>query len=179
MTDQMIMYDSPEAAEYRTNLSGWVSRDGLYFGSDEYIARYSGCTHRPCCECGAATPKSYLLCNACRAKKDQARYEAMPEEEWDGKSMLYSEVSGEFYFDLCEAEDSLEHWQTLRAIRLVICRPVYASLDVDYFADDLPPEGEPPPELVDAIDAFNRSVAGVVLSWEPGQTRLKLPENAP
>lgn len=32
MENKIVMRDSPEAAQYRTDLKGWVSRDGFYFG---------------------------------------------------------------------------------------------------------------------------------------------------
>lgn len=43
MSEQIVMRDSPEAAQYRTDLKGWVSRDGFYFGDGpqgERTARY-------------------------------------------------------------------------------------------------------------------------------------------
>lgn len=40
MSDKsVIMFDSPEAATYRTDIKGWVSRDGRYYGEDERGAR--------------------------------------------------------------------------------------------------------------------------------------------
>ena len=48
MNEQIVMRDSPESAQYRTDLKGWVSRDGFYFGDGpqgERTARYAGCTH--------------------------------------------------------------------------------------------------------------------------------------
>ena len=43
----IIMYDAPEAASLKT-VTGWVSADGRFFGSNEDLARYSGATHRRC-----------------------------------------------------------------------------------------------------------------------------------
>lgn len=34
-TEEIVMYNSPEAATYRTDIKGWVSRNGLYCGRDE------------------------------------------------------------------------------------------------------------------------------------------------
>ena len=42
----IIMEESPEAAEYRTDISGWVSCNGNYYGKDERMARYDGATHK-------------------------------------------------------------------------------------------------------------------------------------
>ena len=32
MNEQIVMRDSPEAAQYRTDLKGWVSRNGYDYG---------------------------------------------------------------------------------------------------------------------------------------------------
>ena len=39
MTEQIIAYDSAEAASIQT-VSGWVSRAGRFFGNDEHMARH-------------------------------------------------------------------------------------------------------------------------------------------
>ena len=41
-TEEIVVYNSPEAATYRTDIKGWVSRNGLYCGQDEDLARYKG-----------------------------------------------------------------------------------------------------------------------------------------
>lgn len=177
MTDKIIMPDSPEAAEYRTGLSGWVSRGGHYYGDSpdsEAIARYAGCTHVACKYCSAPAPKPYTACQECRDKKELERFEALPRADWDGVAMLYSDTRSEFYRDLDEAEDVLEDGETLADLRLLICRPIYPrQLDSEFFGDNLP-EGEErlPPVVEQAIEAFNAAVAGVILSWEPGKVAL-------
>ena len=53
--DTVILRDSPEAAE-PVNMPVWKSRNGrVYF--DEMAARYDGCTHVKCKDCGVPTPK--------------------------------------------------------------------------------------------------------------------------
>ncbi|MBK9427259.1 MAG: hypothetical protein IPN63_07695 [Gammaproteobacteria bacterium] len=179
MNEKIIMSDSPEAAQFRTDIKGWVSRDGRFFGdgpSAEADARYHSCTHRPCRECGAPTIKRYIKCDACRELADLASYQAMPRAEWDGKAMLYSETTDRFYSDLGEAEDHLDEMEercTLADLRLVICEPVYVTpLESDYCIDDLPEDGELPDAVWEAMQAFNAAVAGIVLSWAPGKYAL-------
>jgi hypothetical protein len=58
----MVLRDSSEAAQYRTGLSGWVSRNGRYFGESEDMARYDGCTHVACQYCGLPARKGWLAC---------------------------------------------------------------------------------------------------------------------
>lgn len=170
----IVMFDSSEAATYRTGLEGWVSKRGMYFGNAdgaEKAARYDGCTHHRCSACGAVTSKTYTRCDDCRSKADLDRYYSMPVAEWDGKAMVYSESSGMFYespesaIEFCESGDP----------RLILCRPVYARrLDDEFFADQLPEDQDTPPALQDAIDAFNAAVSELVLSWEPGTHRLEV-----
>ena len=176
--NQIVMRDSPGAAQYRTDLTGWVSRDGFYFGDGpqgEIAARYAGCTHVPCDRCGAPTPRGYTQCRCCRDLTYIAKYAAMPRAEWDGKALLYSEARDQYYSTPGEAADELEEDQTLADLRLVICEPNHVrQIEPDYCCDDLPEDGDVPDEVYEAIEAFNKAVAGIVLSWSPGKTALAL-----
>ena len=173
MNDEIIMFDSPVAAKPYT-MDGWLSRDGFFY-RDEQTARYAGCTHVPCKECGAPARKSGLLCDECRKVAQAERYLDMPVAEWDGKAMLYSEVQDWYFSALDEAEGVLEEGQTLADLHLMICEPNYAStLSEDYYCDDMAEDDELPEHIADAITAFNEAVAGTVLSWSPGKYRLKL-----
>lgn len=179
MTDRIVMRDSPEAAEYRTDIRGWVSRAGHYYGdspSSEDTARYAGCTHVACKYCAAPTEKPYTACAQCRDRKALERFEALPRAEWDGVAMLYSDTRSEYYKDIDEAEDGLEKGETLADLRLLICEPIYVRrIDGDLFCDDLP-EGEErlPPVVEQAIEAFNAAVAGIILSWTPSKVALNV-----
>lgn len=175
--DKIIFPESPEAATYRTDVCGWVSRDGIFCGdgqSGEYAARDRGCTHVLCKRCGTPTPKHCVLCEACCDKKDAERYAALPRAKWDGKAPLYSEVTDRFYNTLDEAEhDALGDGKTLADLRLVICEPVYApELGMDYCSDELADGHDIPGPIIDAIEEFNRAIAGVIVSWMPGMTAL-------
>ena len=174
----VVMFDSTEAATYRTNLSGWVSRDGRFYGegeSAEKAARYDGCTHRACRDCGEPAEKSWLICRQCQDNADRERFDALPAEEWDGVAMLYSETRDAYYSDPDEATDNLDDGMTLADLRLVICVPNRVrELDGDYCHDELPDDGELPDNVEEAMAAFNAAVAGIVLSWSPGKKRLKL-----
>jgi hypothetical protein len=173
MNKEIILDTSDQAATYQTGLAGWVSRDGFYFGDNkdsENIARYKGCTHRACRDCGNPTPKSYLICDKCRHKKEVKRYWAMPSKEWDGKTPLYSEELDQYFFDLEYDEMSLA------SMRLVICEPVkYRKLDEDYWEDCLPEDGELPEDIKKAIDDLNSILESTEpTSFMPGKFRLKL-----
>jgi len=62
---KIIMFDSNEAANFQTGLSGWVSRQGHYWGNDERAARYDGCTHTHCEDCREPVDRGRLICLPC------------------------------------------------------------------------------------------------------------------
>ena len=172
-----IMFDAPDAAHYQTGIKGWVSRQGHYFGDgpqSEDMARYDGCTHVACRKCGAPTKKGWTACNSCREDAEIAEYEAMPRAEWDGKAMLYSQAFDTWYESPDEAREDLGDDADISVMRLVIGEPVYVRrIESDYFADELADDQDLPGEVLDAMDAFNKAVAWIVLSWEPGKKALK------
>lgn len=171
----MIMRDSPEAATYCTGLSGWVSRNGKYYGCDstaEEMARYDGCTHVSCSHCGKPCLKTYTACAECRNRLDQERFEARPKQAWDGAAMLYSSTNDTFYISPGDAEDALEKDQTLNSLNLIICEPEFAKIDLDYFIDIIVEDDDPPQQLLDAVKAFNSAMSYTPLSWSPGKFAL-------
>ena len=181
---QIILSTSDEAATYRTDIRGWVSRTGRYFGEDERLARYDGCTHRPCEDCGAPTSKSYIRCDACRHKTDVARWESLPLVEWDGETPLCEFDGDRYFFDEDEVYDYAEDEDLhVSELRLVVCAPNYAQeVDADYWCDDLPEDGELPAWLEEAVEQLNKVILAhrdEPLSWFPGKQRVVLPDERP
>lgn len=172
--DPVIHFDSPEAAELVTvTVTGWRSRRGYFYGDDERTARYDGCTHRNCEDCGALTEKIWLVCEACRHKKDVARFLALPRAPWDGFVMLYSDALDRYFNEPDDID--LEQGQELDDLRIVLCTPNYPRLVTpDHFDDDLPEDGDHndlPAELFEAMDAFNKVASACKpLSWSPSKT---------
>jgi hypothetical protein len=180
MTEEVIL-DTDVAAAKPHTVHGWLSRDGRFY-SEESMARYSGCTHRKCRDCDQPAPKSWLVCDACRLKSDIARFEALPKKKWDGTGMVYSEAWDKYFSDLDDAEDeALDEGVELNALRLVHCKPNHVwRLDADYCCDQIAPddEGEIPDAVQQAMDAFNKAVEGIVLSWSPDKIAVDLSEEA-
>ncbi len=170
---KVIMFNSDEAAHYQTNLSGWVSSNGHYWGEDERAARYDGCTHRACEDCGEPTEKGWLVCNKCREIRDENRYQAMPKEVWNGKGMLYSDFADKYFQDWGEIDGYCEDEEiTMDKLRLIICEPQYLSLldKGDYGCDSLAEDGELPDNVIQAIDDFNKVIKATgAVSWIPSK----------
>lgn len=171
--EKIVMYGSPEAAKVMT-VTGWVSRHGDFWGNDdnaEHMARYGGCTHVPCSECGQPVTKSWTTCDACRAKKTEAKEAERERQAWDGETPLYHEGEDRYYFGDGDVDDACACAELdFNAMEFLICEPVHARLiELDDFHDDLPDEdhGEAPDALIEAIDAFNAKMKDVVLCWRP------------
>ena len=173
MTNEQIMYDSAEAAQYKTGLSGWVDRNGVFWGSDEHMARYSGCTHVSCKDCGTPIPvRGFTICDDCQQKKAIEKYNAMPRMKWDGETTLYSDADGEYFFDADGLRDYME-WneRTAESLRLIICKPNhFRQIDSDFFCDEVPEDGNLPWELEEAMETLNKVIrAQPPASWSPGK----------
>jgi len=153
-----ILPTSTEAARRRT-ITGWVSRDGRFYGDDERLARWAGATHVLCADCGAPTAKDTLVCPSCRERRAIATYTALPTAA-PGSYPVYAEATDTFYANLELAEDDLESGQSLADLRLLVCEPVMARpLDTDYWLDDIPVDEDIPPGLLALIDAANAILA--------------------
>lgn len=179
--DKIILPDSPEAATYRTDIRGWVSRDGRFYGDgpqNERTARYAGSTHSICGECGAVCSKNYTRCDNCRSKADLVRFLALPRAPWDGE-MIYSEATERYYATPEDALDDFDEGTPADEMRLLLCKPNHARrIEEDFFSDDLPEDGDYdslPVELQEAIEAFNKVAESCApLSWTPGKTALQI-----
>lgn len=176
--EEVVMIDDPQAATLVT-VTGWRSRSGVFYGDDEASARWAGCTHLKCLGCGNPIPRNgYTKCQSCRDKAAEARYDAMPAEEWDGVAMLYSDSRDEYYSSPEDAEDSLDEGQTLADLNLLICKPEYARpIDSSNWQDQLPDDSDcaAPDWLEEAIKQFNAAISGQPpLSWYPGKTALRV-----
>ena len=170
--DIQILNTSDRAAEFRTDISGWVDRHGRFWGRDEHMARWSGCTHLICPECGKVMSKNYTLCRECREKKSVERYKARESKPWDGVTPLYSETADEYFFSQDNLIDYLhDHNCTIQSLRLLICSPIrLREVDDDYFCDDLPEDGELPSDVADALEDLNSIIRDQApVAWFPGK----------
>jgi hypothetical protein len=181
MTDEkIVMYDSPEAAEIKT-LTGWVSRDGHFWGENEHMARYSGSTHKVCDKCGdVISQRSY--CRKCADKREQEKFEAMPREPWDGDSPIYSSHLDKYFFngDVFDYLEDDEDGLSEEDLMLVHCEPIHLHrIDTDIWEDELRTEddsAEVPDAVQVALDALNESIKKAApVAWEAGKKAVQLP----
>ena len=175
MENVQILNTSDKAAEFKTNISGWVDRHGRFWGKDERMARWSGCTHLLCPGCGKVMPKEYTLCDECREKKAIERHKARKGKPWDGVTPLYSDAFHVYFFswdEVLEYLDDIEYPEELfDDLRLLICEPVYLQeVEGDYFENSLSDDGALPSDVVDALEDLNTVIRGQgPVSWFPGK----------
>jgi len=172
MSEEIILYDSDKAAKFVTGISGWVSAKKHFYGTDENLARYDGCTHKKC-ECGNSMERHYTKCSECRHKSAVERYNSFPFKEWDGTPVVTWD--GDKYFfseeELWEYCDESE----LEEISLLFCQPnKWHKIDADYWSDEMPEnsDGELPKELQLALDNLNAVIETLPpQSYSPGKIR--------
>ncbi len=166
---KIILKSSDEAAKYVENISGWVDRHGRFYGTAEDQARWSGCTHIECDECGSIRERN-SYCRPCHEKKTIKKFNALEKRQWDEKTPLYLDNTDEYFFDyesLLEYID--EHRLKLNKMRLVLCRPVkMITVDEDYFLEQMHEDAELPAEVATALEALNTAILDAeTITWEP------------
>ncbi len=174
--ETIIMYDSCDAAEPVQTPAGtlWRGRNTQFWTLDESIARYAGCTHRTCRDCGQPTVKHWLICEACRQERSDKKFSGMIVQEWDGVTPLVLYDDDRYFFSW---DDIVDYCDDLKDtfptdLRLVICEPVYGrELTAEYWDEQLPGEEQELPAPLQAfVDQLNAAVrAHGPLSWREGK----------
>lgn len=179
--EKMVLNTDDEAATYRTDISGWVSRNGRYFGDDERLARWDGCTHI-LCDCGEPTEKPWTKCKKCREAERDKHFATLEKKPWDGKVPLCIWDDDQYFWSEEEIEEYCEELGLeLKELKLLICEPVYArEINPDeYYEDDLP-EGVEGVEddLWEEFEALNKYIRETkpILSWMPSKYAAVLTE---
>lgn len=162
-------------ATHMTGIVGWVcTHCQRYHGNSpnsEHFAKYCCATTLPCSEegCTGRAEKHYTHCEACREKRDYARYLAKPRVEWDGVTPVVTN-SDEFFFDA----DSLACYlgdldpEELPHVRLEICETQSRTFDMNEFLEDvLPSEDYGADPYLDDTEEINKTVNDWITAHEP------------
>lgn len=183
INNEIILKDDSRAATYRTDIKGWVSRDGFFFGDNkdsEYAARNKGATHNKC-SCGSVYPIRgvyYTLCPDCRNKAKRARYEKLELVEWDEQTPLCLYDDDKYFYCVDEVIEYCEELDIEPAsLMLVLCKKADPpTIDIDNYAPDhLAEEQETPIEAYGLCDEFNKALAEIwPESWVGGNKRVSL-----
>lgn len=172
-TDEVIKYDDPELVERREiedqsgeTITYWITSDGKLI-SDEHMARYEACTHRPCSneDCDNYARKAYTICKECRQEKRDRKYREMDEEPWPEDNRPVMIYGGDTYFhDPGEFRDwCLDRQIHPEDVRLVHTESVgFPRVHPYWFFEDYIPRGQSvndlDQEIWDAIDQLNEII---------------------
>jgi hypothetical protein len=183
MEKKKIMYESNQAAEYRTNIQGWVSSEGRFFGSDEHMARWHGSTHK-ICECGNEMSKGWTICESCRTKKADEEFNLLEEVEWDGVSMISIYHDDRFFSDIGDVYEYCEEEEIdIKDLKLVICKKSVNisevnidELNEEYTTEDGRGVSDFHPEIADKVSELNELIRNAKPTiWFATNKRIKLP----
>ncbi|QDP48152.1 MAG: hypothetical protein Unbinned6437contig1000_6 [Prokaryotic dsDNA virus sp.] len=182
MKEKKIFYASDEAAQFKTGISGWVSSDGRFFGDNEHLARYCGCTHKNCEKCGGEIlVNSY--CESCHKKGRLEKFKSYELVEWDGKHPFAIFDTDEFFFDFDSFSDYVTNNElNPNNLRLVLCEPNYMrQVEADYWEDEFPEGGDDsciPGDILSALETLNELIGNKkeILSWYQGNKRIETPK---
>lgn len=172
---ELVIFPDDESAAKKQTVTGWVSRNGRFYGNDERTARYDGSTHSKC-ECGNKVRKGWIKCDSCSHKASIERYEAYAFEEWDGKQPVYSDSCDKYFYDSDEIEEYCEENDVEpEDLRLVICKSNYLSeINSSIWEDRLPEDGDIPKELQVKLDELNEFIKTLPpVSYYPSKIRTK------
>lgn len=102
----IILYTDDKAASLKT-VSGWVSRNNRFYGSNEHLARIDGCTHRICEKCNVAViEKKYHICRDCYKAGMIELFMQRPADAWANTEVpVYSHIEEMHFYDLYEFID--------------------------------------------------------------------------
>ncbi|EOV0251079.1 hypothetical protein ACOIWS_002731 [Salmonella enterica] len=178
--EKIVMMDSDEAASIRT-LTGWVDRQGRFWGNDEYQARWCGATHRKCKNKPEEHPihSTHGYCEECHRESRQAKFAEMERAVWAGEPLVI--FDGDQYFFNAESlvEYCRENSVFPNELQLLICEPNYPpEFDIEQHCEEIIPDGGDcyslPQAVLDAADALNKAIKeSSPVSWS-GSDRVAI-----
>lgn len=183
--ENIVLETDPGLVEWRTDICGWVGKDGKYYGKTtaaKDIALYANSTHKKCDRCENIVKQAWSLCDHCRDKKAFEKYLQMPEVEWDGETCIYSDAFDKYFFS---AEDVLTYMEEEEIDldtnpRLILCHPNHMTeVDLEQWNDLLPEDRDfedvISKEVQEKIKELNEAIKKCgPISWSPGNKRITL-----
>ena len=181
---EMVLYKDAAKKVQEFKSSGgklieiWETVNG-YLLFDEDAARYKGCTHRACEDCGKPAEKAYTQCKACRDIESKKKFLNLPEKVWDNKTPLYSRDADEYFFDFDDLYDDMMYDNmTWDEMGLVICKPdrLLTVSEDSLIPCPIREDYELPNEVLGALQSLNTAIREAdAASWYPGNIRALEP----
>jgi hypothetical protein len=161
---QIILPTDEGIVEYRTDISGWVGKNGRFYGKDEQLARYANSTHGICRVCESPTEHKWLICRSCQEKERYEKYLQLPYDVYMGEPVF--SYGGEYFHT---EDDLIDHLvdNELDEIELYPSKPIHLyQLDADYWDDCLAEDQEIPAELEVQIEKLNKVIGELNLNLQ-------------
>ncbi|MBE5254564.1 hypothetical protein H2P46_21815 [Mixta sp. Marseille-Q2057] len=171
----VVMYESPEAASIQT-VTGWVDRNGRFWGKDEDMARYAGSTHRICPknpEHGARKTNGY--CEQCYSENRQNYFASLERKAWSGEPLVIFDDDTYFFDAESLADHCWEYGVLPRELQLLICEPNRPrEIDMVDHCEEIIPDGgdhhDIPEAIWEAAEALNKAIReSSPISWSGGK----------
>ena len=175
---EAIFEDDPRAA-YLGTVTGWISRDGYFYGNNEKAARYAGSTHKMC-KCGNIFKKN-SYCALCHEINTLDRYHAMKECENAKGDMFFSDAYHSFFSDVEQILEFMHENEIslVEDLRLQPTRPnkCFVPDVIDLYSGILPEDGDIhsiPESVLLVFDELKQKLKEIdaTLSWEPINAKL-------
>lgn len=179
MSKEIILDTDEGIIEYRTDIEGWVGKNGIFYGKEKHLAIYANSTHKKC-EKGHIYSKSWISCSECREAELPEKYLRLEYKEWDGETPLCIYDTDTYFFNIEEIEDYVEEEEIkTEDLKLVICEPAYLSeVCEDYWEDVLPEDWSVEdicPIVAQKLKELNEAISKArVASWWAGKCRTAI-----
>lgn len=161
--ESIIVLGDESVVEYRTNIEGWVGKNGIYYGKDQLgkeRAMYANSTHKKC-DCGNLF-KINAYCETCREKKFKEKFLNLEEVEWDGESALVCFDDDRYFYSLEEAQEYCDDNEIdIKDLMLVQCEQKFrfAQINIDELNEEYCTDEETfsdfHPDISKKIDEIN------------------------
>lgn len=179
MKDKEIILNTDESiVEYKT-VTGWVGKDGRFYGEDKQQAIYGNSTHKKC-DKGHIYSKSWISCPDCRNEELPEKYLRLEYQEWDAETPLAIYDTDTYFFDIESIQDYAEENEIdIEDLQLVICVPAYLNqVDESYWEEVLPEDwtvGDVCKDVEQKLKELNEVISKArVSSWWAGKKRTTI-----
>jgi hypothetical protein len=179
MKKEIVLDTDPNLCEYKTNVKGWVGKDGRFYGNNKEQAIHCNSTHKKC-EKGHVYIRNYINCPDCQSQTIAERYFKLDFVQWDGKTPLALYDDDKYFFDEEDIQDYADENEVrTEELMLVICTPEYLpEVGEDYFEEAIPADWEledTNPEVYQKLKELNEVISKAKAScWYPGKFRTTI-----
>jgi len=186
MNKEIILDTDSNLVEYKTDIKGWVGKDGRFYGKEKDLAIYANSTHKKC-DKGHIFKKSWISCPDCRELELPEKYLRLKEIEWNKETPLCLFDTDTYFWNIDEIYDYAECEEIdIKNLDLVICEPQHLwRIETDIWEDIIPEDMDlndyASDEFIEKLKELNNIIDNhKPISWIGGKFRTRVTRlNAP